>query len=338
MAFAALAFILIAGFSAYVTLTVLIKQEDTVTVPDLAGRDVVDVLFLLTDLGLNTKVGGAEYRTDVPANCVVFQDPKAGAEIKKDRDVRIVISKGPKTVQTPNLRGLPLSQARIILEENGLCVGTLSYIFDSGVRKEDIVAHAPAQGRTLSKGSCVDLLISNGFRPVGYKMPNLEGQALEEIILLIETVDLRLGNVRSVSYKNKPWNSIVEQDPQPGHRVMEGLRVDLSVNRSGGEMDRESLEDRTGVHLFRYRAANGFLKRRIRVRLNGFGGSVELYDDFLKPGDEIWHVIPQTPGTNFLVYEDGELIANPRGEWESAFGFNHTGFDFEMKNLDLDQS
>ena len=64
----AAAFIIIAGVSAYLTLTFMIKQRNTVIVPDLVGKDVVDVLFLLTDLGLNTKVRGAEYRTDIPVN------------------------------------------------------------------------------------------------------------------------------------------------------------------------------------------------------------------------------------------------------------------------------
>ena len=93
-----LVFTVIAGVSAYLTLTFFIKQEDTVVVPDLVGKDVVHVLFELTDLGLNTKVRGADYSADIPANHVIFQEPQPGDEIKKDRDVRIVISKGAKTV------------------------------------------------------------------------------------------------------------------------------------------------------------------------------------------------------------------------------------------------
>ncbi len=333
----AAAFIIIAGVSAYLTLTFMIKQRNTVIVPDLVGKDVVDVLFLLTDLGLNTKVRGAEYRTDIPVNHVVFQDPGPGDEIKKDRDVRIVISKGPKTVQTPNLEGLPVSQARIILEENGLCLGNRSYVFSRRVRKDGIVAHTPAPGRILSKGNCVDLLISNGMRPAAYKMPDLEGQALEETLLLFETADFRLGNVRTVSYKNKPWNSIVEQEPLPGHRVTSGHRVDLSVNRAGEEPGRESSKGLAGARLFRYRASAGYLKRRIRVRLNGYGGSIELYDDFLKPGDEIWHLIPENPDTNLFLYEDGKLVPPRGGEWESAFGFSLTDFDFKIPDLDMDE-
>ena len=50
------AFLLVAGASAYLTLTFIMKSEDTVIVPDLVGKDVVSALELLTDLQLNTKV------------------------------------------------------------------------------------------------------------------------------------------------------------------------------------------------------------------------------------------------------------------------------------------
>ena len=333
-----LAFTVIAGVSAYLTLTFFIKQEDTVVVPDLVGKDVVRVLFELTDLGLNTKVRGADYSADIPANHVIFQEPQPGDEIKKDRDVRIVISKGTKTVLTPNLKGLPVSQARIILDENGLCLGAQSHMFSSKVRKDGIVSHAPSSGRAIPRGDCVNLLVSRGPRPEAYKMSDLDGQALEETILLLEAVDLRLGKVRTVSYKNRPWNSIVAQEPLPGHRVLEGLRIDLSVNRPRGEDGRKSVDGLAGLNLFRYRAANGFLKRRIRIRLNGFGESIDLYDGLLKPGDEIWHLIPENPDTSLLLYEDGELVTAPLGERETVFRLTPPGSGPSIQVFDIEES
>ena len=118
-------FVLIVGASAYLTLALIIKSEDTVVVPDLSGKNVVYVLKLLTDLGLNTKVKGSEYSADIPENNVIFQEPEPGAEIKKGRDVRIIISKGAKTILMPNLKELFVRQARIILEENSLRRGEI---------------------------------------------------------------------------------------------------------------------------------------------------------------------------------------------------------------------
>ncbi len=121
-----IAFIIIAGLSAYVTLTLIIKSEDTVVVPNLVEKDVVYALEILSDLGLNTRVRGSEYSVHTPKNRILFQEPEPGAEIKKGRDVKIIISKGAKSIWVPNLKGVSIQQARIILEENGLCLGALT--------------------------------------------------------------------------------------------------------------------------------------------------------------------------------------------------------------------
>ena len=129
-------FFLAAGISAYIALTVIIKSEDTVIVPDLSEKDLVYALKILSDLGLNTKVKGFEYSAAVPKNHIIFQDPDPGSEIKKDRDVRVIISKGAKTILMPNLEGLSIQQARIIIEENDLCFGMLSTTYHSIIKKE----------------------------------------------------------------------------------------------------------------------------------------------------------------------------------------------------------
>jgi len=309
-----------------------------VVVPRLVGRDVVEVLQRLTDLGLNTKVKGAEYNPDIPVNYVVYQDPEPGVEIKKDRDVRIIISKGAKTVVVPNLRGIPVSQARILLEENGLCLGGQARTHRSGIPRDEIIAHTPAAGALCHRGSCVNLLISAGVRPTAYKMPRFEGRGFEEAILLIESMNLKLGQTSAVSSPIRPDNVVVEQQPLPGHRVLEGFQVHLSVNRHNGEPGAVFDRRLTGVHLFRYRSENGFLKRRLRIRLNDFGESIDLFDDWVQPGEEIWRLVPKNPGASVFIYEDGELIRSMVADAGSAdFPFDPMEFRFAPRR-DNDES
>ena len=188
----ALTFILVAGISAYLSLTLIIKSEDTVIVPNLEGKDVVYVLELLTELELNTKVRGSEYTNDVPKNYVIFQDPSPGAEIKKGRDVKIILSKGPKTLFMPNLLALSIQQANIILEENGICQGVLSRTYHSRIEKDHIIAQVPAQGTMISRGECVDFLVSIGVQARAFKMPDLIGLRLEDALQSIEKAELAM--------------------------------------------------------------------------------------------------------------------------------------------------
>ena len=302
-----IAFLVVVGVSAYLTVTLIIRSEDTVVVPDLNGKDVVYVLKILTDLGLNTKVKGSEYHDAVPMNHVIYQEPEPGSEIKRGRDIRIVISKGSLTVLTPNLVGLPLQQARIILDENGLCLGQASATYSDSAKKEEVIAQAPLPSAMIKRSPCVDLLTSMGIRPTAYKMPGLIGRPLEEAILLIESSNLLLGNIKSVSIGSEPINAIVSQEPAAGERVFEGGTVKLEVNTKDSKMEGAVIEDAGGVRLYRYRQESGFIKERIGIKVNWFGFSADLYDEFVGPGQELWVLIPKNQDVSVSLYKNGEL-------------------------------
>jgi beta-lactam-binding protein with PASTA domain len=303
-----LAFILIAGITAYLTLTFLIKSEDTVIVPNFIGKDVVSVLEYLTELGLNTKVKGSEYSPEIPKNHVIFQEPEPGAEIKKGRDIRIIISKGAQTILMPNLIALSFPQARIIFEENGLCQGEQSLTYNRNIEKEGIIAQSPLPGTKVQRGSCVDLLVSLGQRPKAYKMPELAGLSLEDAVLLIEKFHLPLGELKSLFYEAKPRNTVVRQEPLAGYRVGEGSLVNLVINRKPRKEDQEFLPGEQKRNLFTYRLQSGFLRRHIRVELKSNGFSSDIFDEFMKPGEELWLIIPTNNEATVLIYEDDKLI------------------------------
>jgi serine/threonine-protein kinase len=296
-------FLGVAGISAYLTLRFIIKSEDTVVVPELVGKDVVYALDILTDLGLNTKVSGFEYRPDVPKNHVAYQEPGPGSEVKKDRDVRIIISKGPKTLVVPNLIGMDIRQGYIIMEENGLSRGVLSRTFTERLATDEIMSQAPPPATVVTRGDSIDLLVSLGRRPVTYKMPYLNGLALEDAILILERVRLGLGQIRSVQRDDLPENLVVEQDPRSGYQVASGTLVNLTLNRAakGRILDQ-------GLGLFHHRVQEGFLKKHIRIRVNAFGMFYDFYDVFVRPGEDIYFLAPQDHETTVFVYQDGEPV------------------------------
>ncbi|MFO7559357.1 MAG: PASTA domain-containing protein [Desulfobacterales bacterium] len=301
-------FFLAAGISAYLALTVIIKSEDTVIVPDLVEKNLVYALKILSDLGLNTKVKGLEYSATVPKNHIIFQDPDPGAEIKKDRDVRVIISKGAKTILMPNLEGLSLQQARIIIEENDLCVGMLSTTYHGVFKKETLIAQTPMPGTLVTKESCVDLLISIGKRPTAYMMPDLTGLPLDEVILTVEKYNLVIGEIKSIFHAKKPRNLILFQEPLPGYQILEESAVNLVINRKSGDNHAGLSRGSGGVRLFRYRLENGFLRKNIRVNVNCFGFSFDLANELVKPGSEIWALIARNRDTTLFLYQDNELI------------------------------
>ena len=304
----AAAFFLVAGASAYLTLTYIIKSEETVIVPDLVGKDVVSALELLTDLQLNTKVNGSEYSDQFPKNHVTFQEPEAGSEIKKDRDVRIMISKGTRHIIMPNLLALSEQQARMIMEENGISRGHLSRTFSSNIEMDHVIVQTPASGVKITRGASVNLLVSKGPRTAELMMPDLAGLSLDKAVFLIERTNLVLGTVETQFHKQKQRNSVLGQEPLAGYRVVENSTVKLVLNRPGGKSTKGNFHRPLYGSLLQHDIKNGFLKKRVRVELEHADNSTELFDDFVKPGEQLWIVVPRDRDAAVFIFEDDELV------------------------------
>ena len=303
-----LAFLLVAGASAYLTLTLIIKSEDTVIVPDLVGKDVVSALEILTDLQLNTKVNGSEYNQKFPKNHVTFQEPEAGSEIKKDRDVRIIISKGAKHILMPNVVTLSDRQARMIFEENDFTRGKLSHTYSSAVEKDHVIVQVPQAGTLITRGAKADILVSSGPRPVKYVMPDLSGHSFDQAVLMIENANLTVGNIRSRFDKRKTRNSIIRQEPLAGYSVNVSSPVHLVINRPSGKAEGDRLHHPLYGSLLQHRIKSGFLIKRVRVELENTETTTEIFDDYIKPGEEIWVLIPRDRDATVFIFEDDELV------------------------------
>jgi eukaryotic-like serine/threonine-protein kinase len=301
---AMLLFVAAAGISTYLTVHFLIRSEDTVIVPALTGKEVVYTLELLTDLGLNTKVKGSEFDVQIPKHHVISQDPEPGREIKKGRDVRIVISKGPRAVVLPNLLGMGLPQARLLLENNDLQPGRISSAFHPNHTKEEILSQYPAAGTVGVRGDPVDLLVSAGSAPRMIPMADLRGMDLNQAITEIERRRLTIGSIRSMDAGEIADDTVIDHTPAGGFPVPEGSTVDVIIKHR----DRRAGERLGEIALFRHRILPGFLNQHIRVRLNRAGAAVDIFDGFVKPGQEVLLIVPKDQPSKLLLYVDDELL------------------------------
>lgn len=302
------AFLFITGISAYLALTYFIRNEDSVVVPELVGKEVVQALETLSNLGLNTKVSGSEYSSLIPRNHVIFQDPEPGTIIKKDRDVRIVFSKGTMHVFVPVLERMPLTDAERVLSENGLKPGILTYVYDDEAQDNSIISQYPEPGEDYQRESAVNLLISLGRRPQALMMGDLSGMSIDDAILAIEKNHLTVGKITSVAIKKAPLNVVTNHEPQAGSRVIEGSTVNLSINRKQGAGASRVYQADAGSRLFRYTLDYGFLKKHIRAQMSCSGSIYEVYNDIARPGEDIWVMVPVNSEATVFLYEDDALV------------------------------
>ncbi len=300
-----LIFMAAAGIGTYTIIHLLIRSDHRVVVPDLTGRDVVYALEVLSDLGLNTKVKGLQFDPEVPKHHIIRQSPDPGSELKAGRDVRLVISKGVRGVVFPNVIGMDLPMAELIIEKNDLIRQHLSHTNSHSHAKGQVMAQYPNPGAKGVRGDAIDLLVSSGSRPQWLRMMDLSGFRLDEAIDIIEKHQLTVGTIKQVDKPSFSVDTVVAQSPEQGTPVLPGASVDLTIYRSN---PRALDVQRRNVTLFRYRVAPGFLRQKVRVRINRSDSAMNICDRFVKPGEEIWLVISRDAPTALFLYLDNELI------------------------------
>src|SRR5210317_467781 len=164
--------------SLYLTSKWIIQSEEEVLVPNLVGHDTVYALDLLTSLGLNIKVGGFMWSETVPKNFIGSQEPVSGTWLKRDRDVKVVISRGSRRVRVPNLVGTRMREAKLVLSQNGLHLGGICRIPSSQYPRDTIITQRPKALQEIERGESVDFLISDGPKSFAVAMPELRQRTM----------------------------------------------------------------------------------------------------------------------------------------------------------------
>ncbi|HSQ77755.1 MAG TPA: PASTA domain-containing protein [Nitrospirota bacterium] len=217
--------------SAFAVIALLLQQEE-VRVPDLTGKDIVTVLDMVRQQGLELKVDRREPHPTLPRDSVISQSPVAGNGIKKGRQVRVVVSQGPSDTQTPKLAGEPYRKADLMIRQAGFVPGTVSRISSESIDRDIVIAQDPPTGSQLDKGGAISLLVSSGRKAEMFVMPKLTGKRLEETV---KTID-RLGLQRRVIYKAAgektaaAERTVIQQKPGAGSPVAADAMVDIVVS------------------------------------------------------------------------------------------------------------
>src|SRR5574337_671705 len=141
----------------------LMAEKDKVQLPRVIGMDSTAALELLREQGLQPKVSGKEYSEEIPQDAILFQRPASGSWVRKNSEVRLVVSQGSDAVTLPSLAGLPLSEAQQLLQRFGFTVGRVAQVHSSEHPQGEVIAQDPEAGALIRRGSPVAVLLSLGL-------------------------------------------------------------------------------------------------------------------------------------------------------------------------------
>ena len=194
------------------------------------------------------------------------------------------------------------------MDENGISRGHLSQTYNPAIAKDQIMAQVPAPGVMITRGASVDILVSLGARVAELKMPDLSGLTLDEAVFKVEKANLAVGAIQSQFIKQKPRNIVIRQEPLAGYRVLENSPVHLVINRPPGKSTMGNFHRPLYGSLLQHDIKNGFLKRKVRIELEHKDRTAEIFDDYVKPGEQIWILVPRDQDAAVFIFEDDELV------------------------------
>lgn len=319
--------------SLYLTSKWIIQSEEEVLVPNLVGHDTVYALDLLTSLGLNIKVGGFMWSETVPKNFIAFQEPDAGIRLKRDRDVKVTISRGSKSVRVPKLLGTRLREADLVLSQNGLQMGGLCRIPSSKHPRDTIIAQRPGPLQELERGETVDLLISDGPESIAVAMPELRRRSVGQALKTLDNLGLAPAAVKEVHRPGLPLHTIVGQRPLSGYRADANSSIILMVNRVPHPKEREAKLWWTS-----YQLPPGYFKKEVALSLHRNSRQILLYRKIHRPGDQLdWLIWAQSP-QEVSIFVDGMLQRQESSgfDWENFSKLTYSSFGDDMLPVPLE--
>ena len=217
-------------FSTLITMKVILKG-DVVRVPDLKGKSVEEAREELAHIGLYLVQKSTEFSMSIPAGKIMEQEPEPGSKIKRNKEVKVIVSAGKKKVKVPNLIGKDLLLAENILKKFNLKKGIIVQTHSPKYSAGRIMAQSPESGLEVESGTPISLLVSQGQEEEKFIMPDLIGKKLESTIPLLQKLGFRIGIIRYTHYPGLKPGIIIKQLPLSGYRVYKSNLISLEVSK-----------------------------------------------------------------------------------------------------------
>ena len=203
------------------------NYNEGVTVPDVTKVSLTEAETILEDYGLRHEVIDRRAHSAYPADYIIDQSPSAKQIVKPERKVYLTVNTAttPQTV-VPEVVNMSLRNAEIQLENHGLTVGTKSY--ESSRFRNTILRQSVAPGDTVSRGTVVNLAVSDGLGSRIVDVPDVSGLRLFEAQQAITAAGLRVGEVRFQPSREYTANTVISYSPDE-EKLTEGESLLLIV-------------------------------------------------------------------------------------------------------------
>ncbi|MDD3819297.1 MAG: protein kinase [Actinomycetota bacterium] len=203
-----------------------------VSVPYIVNIPIENADKILSPSGLKLKVINETCDPEIPEGFIISQNPEPGEKIPVGSEIGVTVSKGPEItlILTPNLIGLNLEDARVLLEEYGLTTGDIKEKFSDTFRENIVIDQSPKFNENIKPGESVNLIVSKGEEII--VIPDVINQdfitglnQLQSLGLIVKSSRIPIVEENNINEPGK----IVAIIPSPGSKVRANSLVKLMI-------------------------------------------------------------------------------------------------------------
>lgn len=158
---------------------------------------------------------------------VIRTNPPGGTEAEVGSIVELYVSTGRAETQVPPLVGQTLDNARILITNAGLEVGTVSERPDAEYAEGVVIEQSPAQGVEVGAGTPINLVVSTG--PELVSIPDVVGRTERDATAELQELGLRV-TVNDEFSSEVDEGLVIRTDPVADTEAQSGDTVLLVVS------------------------------------------------------------------------------------------------------------
>jgi beta-lactam-binding protein with PASTA domain len=221
-------FVVVFAVSSYYAMRILLREQGTITCPDIVGKELSDARRLAQGKDLFVVISKYEKRKDVPYNYIISQRPEPNMPVRKGRTLSVIVSEGPLLVDIPLVTDHTLTYAEETLKERSIPVKQVINVPNGNVGT--VVAQVPKSGQNIVDEEGVTLFLGSKQRRF-FLMPDLIGKSVVEIVSELEAKQIKY-NVTYVDKPGRPLKTILETSIPS--RTLFGEDETLEIKAVGG--------------------------------------------------------------------------------------------------------
>lgn len=191
-----------------------------VLVPKVVGQETEAAIRLLRNAGLQGKAMAEVFSDTAAPGTVAKQRPASGMTVRQGRLVELTVSRGPRTVEVPDLKGLSVSEAEAAIQKAYLKVGKIRRV-PASEPIDAVLAQKPEAGAKADRDAEVELTVSGGESYGTWESPNGEKWVFKKLTIVVPA-GLEMQRVRVTL--NSRDNVIYDEMHRPGDTISLDIR------------------------------------------------------------------------------------------------------------------